>query len=498
MYLPLTIGCTATQSATPAPHNELTIGNPEGVIEGTELGSRSTVVALTVETLTQLGVDGRPVPKLAESWWWDEDGRRLNVNLRAGVRFHDGTPLTADLAADILRAAVMRPSNRAMFTSLGDVTAIRAQGDRQLVFDLSQPSAFLPDDLELPITHGSSTVGTGPFRLVTDDETGIELERFPDYYLGVPKIARVVIRPFETLRTAWTSLLRGDIDMVTDVPADAVEFIRNDDVRVVSFERRYQYLVAFNSRKWPLNSKIVRRALNTAIDREALIRSVFQGRGRPSTGPLWPKHWAYDNSIASYRFDRGLASSLLNSAGLSTENRSGGAKKRFTFTCLVPENFSTIERIALEVQKQLYDVGVDMQFEVVPSKDFDSRIRKGEFEAILIDMISGPAVSRSYLFWRSSKRLQGLNVFGYENAEADRLFDVMRTSRNEIAVQSAFTRLQEVLLDDPPALFLLWNERSRAVRRDFDVVQDPVHDPADLIYTIWRWKPVEPRLALAH
>jgi peptide/nickel transport system substrate-binding protein len=268
---------------------------------------------------------------------------------------------------------------------------------------------------------------------------------------------------------------------------------------VVSFGRRYQYLVAFNSRKPPFNSPIVRRALNAAIDREALIQSVLKGHGLTSTGPLWPKHWAYSSSIASYRFDPGLATSLLTSAGLKADKKTDGPRARFRFTCLIPENFSVIERVALEVQKQLYAVGVDMQFEVVPTKDFDARIRQGQFEAILIDMISGPTVGRSYMFWRSARHFQGdLNVFGYENAEAERLFDVLRTSTNEIAIQSAFTRFQEVLLDDPPALFLAWNERSRAVRRGFEIVQDPVRDPADPVYTIWRWRPVpEPRLALA-
>jgi peptide/nickel transport system substrate-binding protein len=226
--------------------------------------------------------------------------------------------------------------------------------------------------------------------------------------------------------------------MITDVPPDAVEFIRNEEVRVVSFGRRYQYLVALNLRKRPFDSPLVRRALNAAIDRQALIQDALQGHGVPSTGPLWPKHWAYNNALASYRFDPGLAISLLNSAGLRADKQSVGQQARFRFTCLIPENFSVLERVALEVQKQLYDVGVDMQFEVVPSTEFNTRIREGRFDAMLIDSISGPTVGRSYMFWRSARRFPGgLNFFGYENPEAERLFDVMRTSTNEIAIQSS-------------------------------------------------------------
>jgi ABC-type transport system substrate-binding protein len=214
---------------------------------------------------------------------------------------------------------------------------------------------------------------------------------------------------------------------------------------------------------------------------------------------LWPKHWAYNSSIATYRFDPGLAISLLNSAGLKADNRTDGPRARLRFTCLIPENFSVIERLGLEVQKQLYNVGVDMRFEVVSAMEFNTRVSEGRFEAILIDMISGPTVGRSYIFWRSAHRFpRGLNVFGYENVEAERLFDILRTSTNEIAIQSAFARLQQVFLDDPPALFLSWNERSRAVRRDFQIVQDPQRDPVDPVYTIWRWTPtLGPRIALA-
>jgi peptide/nickel transport system substrate-binding protein len=275
--------------------------------------------------------------------------------------------------------------------------------------------------------------------------------------------------------------------MVMNVPPDAVEFIQNDDVQVVSYPRRYQYIVGFNSLRPPFTSSKVRRALNAAVDRRALIEKVLKGHGVVSTGPFWPQHWAYDSSVTSYGFDPGLAASLLDAEGLRTDNRNGAQRTRFRFTCLIPANFSVIERVALELQKQLYDVGVDIQFEVVPSEDFDTRIREGRFEAMMIDVVSGPTLERGYQFWRSQRDFKGLNVFGYENAEAERLYDVLRSSTNEAAVRSATSRLQRIMLDDPPALFLAWNERTRAIRRNFRIVQDPVRDPADPVYTIWKW-----------
>src|SRR6185503_3745585 len=109
--------------------------------------------------------------------------------------------------------------------SVNYVRAVTAQGERELVIDLSEPSAFLPEDLSLPLQLKDNSNGTGPYRLTKREKSEIVLERFDQYYLGAPAISRVTIRPFDALRTTWTSLLRGEVDMVTEVPPDAIEFI---------------------------------------------------------------------------------------------------------------------------------------------------------------------------------------------------------------------------------------------------------------------------------
>jgi len=117
-----------------------------------------------------------------------------------GNHFHNGTPLTATLAATILREAVARPSNRAQFTSLSDVRDVRPDGDLQLVFELSRLSSSLPEDLELPLEIGQPSVGTGAYRILKREPTEIVLAANERYYLGAPRIQQVMIRPFVALR----------------------------------------------------------------------------------------------------------------------------------------------------------------------------------------------------------------------------------------------------------------------------------------------------------
>jgi peptide/nickel transport system substrate-binding protein len=483
------IACTQPRTASAPTHDGLTIGVPEGSISSADQGVGQTAAGFSLEGLTQVSVDGRALPKLAEKLDWENDGLTLRLHLRPNVVFHDGTALTSTVVSEALRRAIAKPGNRALYPSLTDITAVRPVSELELGVDLMRASAFLPEDLELPLGVGPQNVGTGPFRLISRDKSQVVLEGFDRYYLGAPLIKRLVIRPFDALRTAWTSLLRGDLDMVTDVPQDAVEFIGNDAVQVIPFDRRYQFLVAFNSRKKPFSSPLVRRALNAAVDRNALITSVLRGHGTPATGPLWPKYWAYDSSMAAFNFDPALTASLLDGAGYpagSIPGNSQGPPARLRFTCLLPANFNILERVALALQKQLYSAGVDMQFEVIPIDEYDTRIRDGQFEAVLVDLISGPTPGRTYIFWRSGKRFKGLNVFGYENEEAEKFYDILRTSTNDGAVRSATRGLQRVFLDDPPALFLAWNQHARAVRRNFEIPQEPGRDP---IQTLWRWTP---------
>jgi peptide/nickel transport system substrate-binding protein len=485
----LLTACGTIQSEPRPTRETLTLGFPEGARSRAKAGVNQVVEALTLEGLTKVAADGRAEPRIATRWEWSPDGLTLHVQLRQDVLLHDGRRLNSKLAAEILKAIVANPENHDLFTSLADVTAVEPEGDFGLALTVSRHTSYLPEDLSIPFgTSSEPPIGTGPYHVVEQANSEFVLERFDHYYLGRPTIPRVKVLPVETMRTAWTSFLRGDLDMVADLPPDAVELVRNDDIQVLSFSRPYQYLVAFNSKHPKLSNPTVRRALNMAIDRDSIVNNVLHGNGTPATTPIWPKHWAYDPTV-ELSFDRHEAARMLDSAGLSVRPSTDPRKppSRLRITCILPAGFSIYERVALELQHQLYEIRVDLQFDVVPFEVYNKRTRAGDFEATFVDMISAPSLGRPYLFWRSAREGRGYNVFGYENPEAEALFQTLRASTNDQSVRSATHRLQRVFLQDPPAIFLAWNERSRAVRREFGV---PVADAAaktDPLLSLWRW-----------
>jgi peptide/nickel transport system substrate-binding protein len=457
------------------------VGVPEGNTPTDDLGVNQFVNFLSYESLTLNGIDGRAVPRLAERWAWEDDGLALRVHLRPRIFLHDNVAFAGQTAVDLVREALTQPRNLARYPSFTDVESVTAPAELELLIRLKRPSAMLPEELSVQLgVRRDGGTGSGPFRIVSK-EPEVVLEAFDQYYLGKPPIDRIVVRSFEASRTSFASLLRGELDLLYDVPADAVEFVRNDDVEVMAVPRWYQYLLAFNGKHAVLRSPQVRKALNMAVDRAKIVDKVLHAAGEPSSGPLLPKYWAYDSSQPQYQYDPVAAAALLDTAGypLPKTSTQSGPRARFRFTTVLPQSFAVWERVALEIQRNLIAVGVDMQFKSVPFDEFNATIGRGQFDAALLDMISGPTPARAYMSWGSARRFKGLNVFGYENAEAERLFESLFRSKNEAATRSATSKLQRVMHDDPPALFIAWSTRTRAINKRFTfpgTSRDPLVD----------------------
>src|SRR4051812_15431925 len=162
--------------------------------------------SLIYETLVGIGWDGRPVPRLAESWQWSDDRLNLTLHLQPNVKFHDGTTLDAPLVSQIL-ADVISPTSA---ISYGSVTSVNAVDARTLVIHLKEPESFLLTDLANSHIRRRqpADTGTGPFRLVKRDSGLAQVVAFDGYYRGRPAIDSIEARTYQDQRTAWAALLR--------------------------------------------------------------------------------------------------------------------------------------------------------------------------------------------------------------------------------------------------------------------------------------------------
>jgi len=440
---------------------QLSLTNPNS-------GIRQLNQLMSVESLGRLSDDGRVEPQLADKWTLTDGGRTLRVTLKPNVKFHDGTAMTAAAVAEILPTALRGVAGPV----LDDVDHIRAAGPDTIEIGFRRQSPLLLESLEVQVRKpGVAVVATGPF-MTTEDSTS-DLVANPAYYMSAPNIGRLTIRNFPSIRAAWAELLRNNIDMLWEVGPDALDSLESStSVATFRFTRRYQFTIVMNSAAPALKSTAIRRALNMGIDRGELVRRSLNGYGVPSSGPIWPKYWALQNGATPLPFNPVQAAASL-------------ADKKLRFTCLIPTD-QTYERIGLELKHQLAAIGVEMDLRSATTDELFEAQKTGNYEAVLMEGISGPTLLRLYQFWHS--RGAG-NPGKLGNPTIDAALDRVRHSETETEYRSAATGLQDAFRDDPPAIFLAWSERARAVSKRFAV---PTPEPGrDILATLRLWKPTD-------
>ena len=155
---------------------------------------------------------------------------------------------------------------------------------------------------------------------------------------------------------------------------------------------------------------------------------------------------------------------------------------RLRFVCLVAQDISPFEQIALFLQKQMFDIGVDMQVRPVSISELNARIEQGDYDAVLTSLVGGPPLSRPYAWLRSSETRAFWT--GYDAADA--ALDALRRAATDAAILEAAAHVQQIVYDDPPAIFLAWSrDKARAVSQRFAVPNELDEDP---IQTLWQWQ----------
>jgi peptide/nickel transport system substrate-binding protein len=424
-------------------------------------------------------------PRLAESWTESADGLTWRFTLRPNALFHDGSPVNSEAVKSSLERSLAGPELD-QYPGLSDIVSVEASTPAEVVVHLRARSTFLLDDLGvsiLKVSAGQQAIGAGAYVPLTTSENELTLEAFHGYYRGKPEIDRVVLRAYPTARTAWAAMMRGEIDFLYEVGPEALEFVENESsVNVFPFLRPYLLGLLLNSQTPQLSDWRIRRALNYAINRAEIVAMALHGHGTVATNAAWPQHWAYDTGGPQLAYDPSRAVALLDEAELPIRRAVAGFPSRLTFSCLIPENFALWERLALHVQRDLADVGVDMQLEKVTIDEFNGRIGSRAFDAALTEFVAGNSPTRPFTFWYS--RAKG-NFWGYRNPKMDDALNGIRGAENETAYREAFRRFQLESVDDPPAIFLAFGETARAVSKRFDVVA-PVG--SDILPTIADWR----------
>jgi len=468
----LIVGMTASN----IPGLDTTQAQSEGG-EGTRFVGLQLYDGLTRWDLSQGDTAPELVPGLAESWEVADDHITWTFHLRSGVVFHDGTPFDADAAIYNLDRLTNEdsPLYDAELASQGGLslsgidTASKVD-DMTIQIVTKGEWAYLDEDLAT-VPFGSPTaiekegadfannpVGTGPFKfesLTRGQE--LVLVRNDNYYLGAPKLAKLILRPIPEATARLAALRSGEVNWIEVPSPDDVESLTSADFQVLTNSYPHNWPWLFDMKQAPWDNPLVRQAANFAIDRASLSDDILQGTGEPAYQLLGSADAGFDDANDFYSYDPDKAKQLLADAGYPNG---------FDTTLSYPTSGSgnmvpTPMNEAL--QRDLAAVGINVKLEPV------------EWASMLTDFYAGKipggagAINISLGF--SSPALVGLvfgsgatfNVGGYSNPDVDAILAKTKTEFTREERGQSLAELADIVTQDAPWLFVVHDLNARVL-----------------------------------
>jgi peptide/nickel transport system substrate-binding protein len=410
-------------------------------------------------------------PQLATSWQVSKDGLVWTFKLRKGVKFHDGTPFNAQAVKTSFDRVIDKnhPFNqygnwKYLTLGLGPVKEVKVIDESTVSLRTEKPYAPLVANLALwlcPILSPTALekykndivrnpVGTGPFKFVKwvkDDQ--ITLERNDQYWGQKPYLDKIILKAMPEVSARFMALQSGAIDIADDLDPDSIQMAKGK-ANFKSIERpsvNVGYL-AMNTKRPILNNRLVRQAINHAIDKQTIIQTIFRGLAIAAKNPFPPSIWGYNDKIVDYDYSVTKAKDLLAKAGypkgFDMELWAMPVSRAY-----MPEPVKTAELI----QAYLAAVGINAKIVRHEWGVYLDKTSKGEQDLCMLGWLGGNADPDNFLYGllgSDSAKIPAANVAFWENAEFDKLVKEGQTTFDKKRRTELYLQAQEIFHQEVP------------------------------------------------
>ena len=470
--------------------------------------------------LTRVSPNGSIIPDLASSYQISDDGLTYTFTLRPGITFHDGTAVTT---TDILFTihAAQNPDTKSPRRADWEGVSVSAPDPSTVVFKLPHPYApfienttlgILPSTLwqdvsseEFPFSPlNTKPIGSGPFEIrnVETDKTGVatsyELAPFKKFALGEPHLRKMTFLFFSnetTLVDAWNA---GRIDSFAGASPSELSHLRDPKTNIIRAPLPRVFGVFFNQGHAPvLADAAVRAALNAAIDKQALVKTLLGGYGAVLDGPIPPSVLPEDGASAANTTEETPfngaeeARAILEQNGWKFNEESSAWEKKgqkITFslaTSDAPELSATAEALA----ESWRAAGIHVDIHVYPVSELNTTIiRPRAYDAILFGEVVGRTLDL-FAFWHSSQRNDpGLNLALYTSVRADTILAKARAATNRNERKSLYEEFKSIIKEEQPAIFLYTPQLLYVLPEQvYGVELGVLATPAERFSNVYQW-----------
>lgn len=425
------------------------------------------------------------VPALAESWTTAPDGLSWTFKLRPGVKFHDGTPVNADAVVFSLERQRDKAhpyhckACRRWGAKFGPVTKTEKIDDMTVKISLEAPfpvllvnAAFYVGYIVSPTAvmkdpegFRKNPVGTGPFKFVRwERDNVIELVRNDDYYLGKPKVERLVVRVIPDNDVRLLALKKGEVHVAYGMPFAQFPSIDKDPaLNLYQSGTLGISMMQINVEKKPFDNVKVRRAIQHAINRDRIFKTAFYSLGMPADQLIPPTWWGHSKNATKYEYDVDKAKALMKEAGVSGTITA----ELLSFSAPRPYLPSPSDSIAL-IKTDLAKIGIDVKIKQMKFSAYRSARTKGEFDFAMGGWVSGTLDpdGMQYPLYHSGGIKRGANWSRWVNAESDALLEKARGMYDQAKREPLYQKSGELIADAAISVFLAHPITAIAARKE--------------------------------
>src|SRR3954470_5768233 len=406
------------------------------------------------DTLVEPDANLKMQPSLASSWTTSKDQKTWTFKLRNGVTFSDGSPPDSpDVVYSFQRIIKQKLNSAYKFTTVKTITA---PDKGTVVMKLSVPTPNLLANVGgfkgVAIVEKSNVdsgaiktkpIGSGPFKVASyTSGDSIKLVRNDKYWGAKPKLDGVNFTFVKDPTVALQNLQSDEVQWTDNLPPQQVKSLKgNSDLTVETAPSTDYWYIALNEARKPFDNVEVRRAIATAIDRDAITKAAKFGNATVNQTAI-PKGSAFYYDYAPYSHDTAKAKQMLDAAGV----------KNLTMDLMVTSEYPETVSAAQVIAAELKDVGITVKIRTLDFAQWLDEEGKGSFDSFMLGWLGN--IDPDEFYYAQHHTGGTFNFQKYSNPQVDKLLDQARTETNQEARKQQYDQAAKMIVDDASYIYL--------------------------------------------
>lgn len=491
LVLAVLTGCTKTDTQSTSKSSDQTSSNYNPEYGGTlnlsmrptntlnpllvEDDSVSEILKLVFEPLIKIDEQNVPMPSIAESWAFSEDGLSITIKLKSNFKWHNGNPVTADDVIFSIETINSAPANSVYKPVSNKVSGCQKIDASTVVLTFNSPSYSNLYYLSFPVIskeyYGSENVltsekncaplGNGLFSFESFVQGSSLMLSAADTNFDMPFISKIKVSIFNDKETELYAFDNGIIDIICSSDTDFSAY------NIKQYSQKFSYitneidLILFNFNNAVLTDKIIRQAIAYSIPLDNIIENTYLSSAQKAYTLIFPDSWLYESNAAVYDYNIQHAKELLDGNGWNELNENGiriksNENSSDTLSLRILVNSESKERTqsAYRLAGELRSIGFDIAIESVGFNEYKSKLASGDFDIAFcgFSLSQNPDLS----FMLHSRGSQ--NYGNYSSETLDELLTNANSTTNEQEYQKYLSEIQKYICEEIPVLSLVYKK----------------------------------------